>query len=190
MSAGPDAFIVVTGGPGAGKTTLISALAARGFATMPEAGRAVIKAQGAAGGKGLPWADRALFAELMLAADIESHRLAHEREGPVIFDRGIPDIAGYLALCGLPVPERLDRAMRQCRYARKVLLAPPWRAIFGQDAERRQDFDEAQRTCRMVAAAYAGQGYELLELPRVSVEARVAFVIAQLGPAPARGRGE
>jgi len=187
MSACSDAFIVVTGGPGAGKTTLIAALAERGLATMPEAGRAVIKAQSAAGGSGLPWADRALFAELMLAADIESHRVAQGREGPVIFDRGIPDIAGYLGLCGLPMPDRLRRAMGHCRYARKVLLAPPWQAIFGQDAERRQDFDEAERTCRMVAAAYAEQGYDLVELPRASVEARVAFVLEHLGLASHRG---
>lgn len=190
MSAGSDAFIVVTGGPGAGKTTLIAALAERGLPTMPEAGRAVIKAQSAAGGSGLPWADRALFAELMLAADLESHRNAHGRPGPVIFDRGIPDIAGYLALCGLPVPQPLGQAMAQCRYARKVLLAPPWRAIFGQDAERRQDFDEAVRTCRTVAAAYAEQGYELVELPCVSVELRVAFVAEHLGLPPPSGRGE
>src|SRR5690606_24846529 len=40
-----DRFVVVTGGPGSGKTTLMSALAAEGVRTMPEAGRGIIQDQ-------------------------------------------------------------------------------------------------------------------------------------------------
>ena len=36
-----DRLIVITGGPGAGKTILIEALAASGQAVRPEAGRAI-----------------------------------------------------------------------------------------------------------------------------------------------------
>jgi len=36
-----DHFFVVTGGPGAGKTSLITELARRGFHTIPESGRAI-----------------------------------------------------------------------------------------------------------------------------------------------------
>ena len=38
-----DHFFVVTGGPGAGKTSLITELARRGVHTIPESGRAVIR---------------------------------------------------------------------------------------------------------------------------------------------------
>lgn len=38
--ADTDHFIVITGGPGLGKSTLIDALAAQGLRHMPEAGRA------------------------------------------------------------------------------------------------------------------------------------------------------
>ena len=53
-----DRFFVLTGGPGSGKTTLIQALAKRGFATAPEAGRGIIRDQQAIGGAALPWADQ------------------------------------------------------------------------------------------------------------------------------------
>ncbi|WP_321163363.1 MULTISPECIES: AAA family ATPase [unclassified Sphingomonas] len=62
-----SAFHIITGGPGSGKTTLIDALAAEGIRHMPEAGRAIIRDQVAIGGSALPWADRAAFADLMLA---------------------------------------------------------------------------------------------------------------------------
>lgn len=38
-------FFVFTGGPGAGKTSVIEALAAAGLTCMPEAGRQIIRDQ-------------------------------------------------------------------------------------------------------------------------------------------------
>jgi predicted ATPase len=172
---------IITGGPGSGKTTLIAALAARGFATFPEAGRAIIRDQVAIGGTALPWADRNLFAELMLSWELRSHQAGQEEARPVIFDRGVPDVAGYLRLSGLDVPGHVDRAARQVRYGRLVFIAPPWPEIFGQDAERKQDFAEAERTYHAMVEAYRGYGYELCELPRASVAARADFVMARIG---------
>lgn len=180
MADASHRLVVVTGGPGSGKTTLIEALAAAGHAVMPEAGRQVIRAQLAAGGQGLPWADRSLFAELMLAQDLRSHAGALARPGLVFFDRGIPDIAGYLALCGLPITETVERAAQGCRYRRTVFIAPPWPEIFTQDAERKQDPAEAQRTYEAMVATYPRYGYDLLELPRAKVAERVAFVTRHL----------
>lgn len=72
MQDDTDRFFVLTGGPGSGKTTLIEALRAQGFATAPEAGRGIIRDQMAIGGPALPWQDRAFFAELMLSWELRS----------------------------------------------------------------------------------------------------------------------
>ena len=102
----------------------------------------------------------------------------------VFFDRGVPDIAGYLSLCGLPVSQAVERAARECRYRRSVFIAPPWPEIFVGDAERKQDFAEAQRTYEAMLKAYPRFGYALLELPRASIGERVAFMMRHLA-APA-----
>lgn len=176
-----ERFFVVTGGPGAGKSTLLEALAARGYATTEEAGRAIIRDQVAIGGTALPWADRSAFAELMLSWEMRSYRSATAAGGPVFFDRGVPDVAGYLRVCGLEVPPRVSRAMAIFRYAPTVFIAPPWPEIFGQDDERRQDLDEAERTHAAMVATYRAAGYDLVELPRGTVAARVAFVLETIG---------
>lgn len=177
-----DQLVIVTGGPGAGKTALIEALAATGLRTMPEAGRAIIRDQRAIGGSALPWADRAAFAELMLGWELRSHREALAAPGPVVFDRGVPDVIGYLTLCGLPVPAPVRRAAEVFRYRRQVFIAPPWRAIFAQDAERKQDFAEAEATFQALSATYLALGYELVPLPLAPVAERLAFVRARLSP--------
>lgn len=172
--------IVLTGGPGSGKTTLLEALAAAGHATSPEAGRAIIRRQQAIDGEALPWKDRTLFAELMLDRELEAHARTEGADGPVFFDRGVPDVVGYLTLCGLPVPAHMERAAQDIRYDRRVFIAPVWPEIFGQDAERKQDLDEARRPFDAMAETYSRFGYELIELPKAPVAERLAFVLKSL----------
>lgn len=172
-----DNLIVITGGPGAGKTTLISALAARGFATAPEVGRAIIRHQQAIGGSALPWANAEIFAELMLSWDMRSYEELSAAAKLVFFDRGIPDVIGYLTLIGRPVPMHLRTAAEQCRYRGQVFICPPWREIFTNDRERRQDFGEAERTFDAISQTYATLGYDLIKIPKTGIEQRVAFVL-------------
>jgi len=180
LTRNSERFFVITGGPGAGKTTLIHALAEAGYATTIEAGRAIIQEQAASGGQALPWTDPLLFAELMLSWDVRSYRMAEQFEGPVFFDRGVLDVLGYLRLVGKPMPTHMERAAREFRYNQRVFVAPPWKEIFGQDNERKQDFAEAVKTYEAMSI-YTEFGYELIELPRVSVEDRVRFVLNATG---------
>lgn len=175
-----DHMFVMTGGPGSGKSTLIDGLRDMGFASMPEAGRAIIRDQVQIGGTALPWANRAMFAELMLGWELRSWHEASALEKPVLMDRGVPDVIGYLTLCGLRVPTHVEAAAKTYRYNRMVFIAPYWEAIFRQDAERKQDQEEAEATGRVMTDTYARFGYQLVELPKVSVEERVAFVVDHL----------
>jgi predicted ATPase len=179
-----DRFFVITGGPGSGKSTLIDALAAEGVRHMPEAGRAIIQDQVEIGGTALPWSDRLAFADLMLSWEMRSYREAQALPGPVIFDRGVPDVVGYLRLCGLPVPAHIERAATDLRYHQRVLLAPPWRAIFTRDAERKQSWAEAEATYAAMVDVYSGLGYTLVSLPLASVRARAQFVREIMGQPP------
>ncbi len=145
---------------------------------MPEAGRTIIQDQVKIGGIALPWNDRGAFATLMLAWELRAYR---EGVGaPIIFDRGIPDVIGYLRLCGLPVPAPALRAAELRRYLKRVFIAPPWPAIFEQDTERKQTLAKAEATYHSMADTYSGLGYELVPLPLVPVAERVKFVREQI----------
>jgi len=175
-----DHIVVVTGGPGSGKSSVVEAMARRGFRTMPEAGRAIIQDQVTIGGSALPWVDRTMFAELMLGWELRSYREALGSDAPVIMDRGIPDVVGYFTLCDLPVPPHVEVAAKLYPYDKRVFLAPFWDAIFTQDAERKQDRQEAEATGKVMAATYTRLGYQVVELPLVGVEERADFIAYNL----------
>ena len=175
-----DRFFIITGGPGSGKSTLIDSLIAEGLHAMPESGRAIIQEQVASGGNALPWADCVAFAKRMFDQDVRSWRAAHQMQGPVLFDRGIPDVVGYLNLVGLQVPAYIEHAARTLRYASRVFVAPHWPAIYVQDRERKQSIEEAEATCRTVTDVYVRLGYEIIPLPLAPVADRAAFVRAAL----------
>lgn len=181
MTAHSNRFFVLTGGPGSGKSTLLAGLCAAGYSGSIEAGRGIIQDQVAIGGAALPWNDPALFSETMLSWEMRSYHIAEAEPGITFFDRGVPDIVGYLRLCALPVPEHMARAAETFRYNRRVFIFPPWPEIFAQDSERKQSLDEAKRTFHAVAGAYADCGYDLVEVPRLPAEERVRFVTAAAG---------
>lgn len=161
---------VLTGGPGAGKTSVVDALAALGYATTREAGRALIR-------EGVPSGDQAAFSEHVLARELESYAWARSLGTTVFCDRGLPDVAGNYLRLDLPVPPDVRAAVDECRYASPVFVAPPWREIYVHDAERTHSWETAVATYEAMVRAYTEAGYDLVELPRVTVEERVAFVL-------------
>jgi predicted ATPase len=176
-------YFILSGGPGSGKTTIIDRLAARGFATVGESGRAILRDQAEIGGNAVHGGDAAAFGELMLQRGIVDFRSMARRDEPVFFDRGIAELTGYWRLVGLAVPEHVREAARQYRSNRVVFLAPPWREIYRQDSERRQDWDEAVRTFDLVRDAYGEAGYTTVEIPQDTVARRVGFIVAKVDEA-------
>lgn len=173
-------FHIFTGGPSAGKTSVIEALRARGHLCVDEVGRQIIQEQMAIGGNAHHGGDRRKYSELMLSRSIFTFQAVHERVRPVFFDRGIPDLVGYCSLIGVETSAHFLKAAALFRSNKKVFIFPPWPEIYGQDSERKQDFAEAHETWWVMAETYPQLGYELIEVPRAGISERVDFVLARI----------
>ncbi len=66
------------------------------------------------------------------------------------------------------------------QYFPKVFVLPPWKAIYVNDAERDHTFDHAESVNRIAQEWYRRRGYQVLEVPMVSVVERCTFVIRAL----------
>ena len=171
-------FVVISGCSGGGKSTLLEELARRGYATVEEPGRRIVREELASGGAALPWVDAIAFlrrAEQMALADLEA---ASGRGDWVFFDRGLIDAASALEhMTGEPALARVEAARR---YHRNVFLVPPWPEIYETDAERRHDLKAALPEYDRLLRVYPALGYEVTVLPKDTVSARADHVLSTL----------
>jgi len=173
-------LVIFTGAPGAGKTTVLEQLRARGHAVMPEGARQLIRERSEKGLSPRPPAED--FARAILQRDIESYSVAVGREAPLtFFDRAIPDALAMLEEAGQLVDEEREATLARYPYHGQVFLFPPWEAIYEQDAERDQSFADATRVSDLLEAWYRRCGYEVARMPEGSVNARCEFVLQTLG---------
>jgi predicted ATPase len=166
---------VLTGGPGSGKSTLLEAMRAKDLCIFPEAARAILQSPN---GMAMRAESPMEFAMAMLDADLAAWHAADS--GLSLYDRGFPDIAGFLELEGLPIPASLERICYENRYNGPIFRASPWFEIYATDAERTQDWNQAVASDEAVTSAWQRYGYPLIDLPQVSVTQRADFVVRQI----------
>jgi len=174
-----DLFVVISGCQGGGKSTLLTELGRRGYMTVEEPGRRIVKEELLGNGLALPWVNEAAFARRAITLALADRAKAIGHGGWVFFDRGLIDAAAALQhLTGEPV---LSTAGQEHRYHHRVFLAPPWPEIYVTDAERRHSLDAAVAEYQRLLDVYLSLGYETAILPKVSVPERADFVLNTLG---------
>ena len=166
---------VITGGPGAGKTTILNALAERGYLYAAESARAIIRERLAKGLSPRPPLEQ--FGNAILHRDIARYRGTRVTDHPVFFDRGIVDALYVLDQQHAISPGKASEYVRSFPYNKVVLLIPPWEEIYRTDSERDQTFSESVQVCEGLRKWYARWDYETIEVPRTAIDQRVNFIL-------------
>lgn len=169
-------WMVITGPPSSGKTTLINELARMGHTICPEVARDLIQYTRSNGMQKycFPRNSEALQRIILAVTLRREHLLNIEQE--IFFDRGTPDsIAYYLFHHFKPVS-----AIRACRFRRylKVFFCEGLPVV--RDGLRLENDIIAQELGRLIKQAYENLGYELVILPPVSVGKRLQLIINEL----------
>jgi len=179
--------IVITGGPGTGKTSIVTQLEDRGFHCFHEIIRSMTldakKEDRPEAFVTNPLAfvsDPYVFNQNLLEGRIVQYEKAAHIKAPLVFyDRGIPDILGYMDYFEQAYEAHFVAACSENRYD-KVVLLPPWEDIYVSDNERMESFEEAMDIHDRLKAIYVRFGYKPLAVPMGPVEERVSFILNEL----------
>ena len=179
MTKEPENYrFVITGGPGTGKTSLIMQLSRLGYKTFGENARKILGSSGCQAPIHSNQPDKQFFKRIL------ETRLTQYEMAPAgkisFYDRGIPDSLGFFKYMGIDPPGALVQAINRKPYNKNIFILPPWEEIYSQDYIRKESFIESCKIHLLLSETYRTLGYELIEVPRMSLEKRSDFVLLQI----------
>lgn len=169
--------IVITGGPGFGKSSVIKELEKRGYFVFHEVSREIMEEQKKSNGDIVPWKNHHAFNEAVFKGRLEQYHAATKNNRIYFFDRGLPDSLAYLQADEKSVPNDYLEEVKTCSYYHKVFVTPIWTEIYQTDQQRWENIDYANKVHEEIVHFYSILNYEIINLPKESVEKRADFII-------------
>ncbi len=172
--------IVIIGGPGTGKSTVLNELISRGFHCKPEISREVTIMAQKKGIDQLFLTDPLLFSKLLLEGREQQYLEADNSNDKIVFfDRGIPDAHAYMNYSNTEYPSYFIEKSTTYKY-QKVFMLPPWKEIFVSDNERYESFEIAVEINHHLKKTYQEIGYDIITVPFGTVKERTDFILDSL----------
>ncbi len=169
--------IVITGGPGTGKTSIINELKARNHVCLDEISREVTLKAREDGIEQLFLTQPLLFSELLLKGREKQFQEAANAHTEIVFlDRGLPDVLAYMDYIGDSYPNSFVDSCKTNQYD-MVFILEPWQEIFTSDSERYENFDQAVKIHHHLLNTYERFSYKLWDVPFAKVEERADFIL-------------
>jgi predicted ATPase len=170
-------WVIFTGAPSSGKTSVVSELHRRGYKTHFEIARALIEERMQTGMTLL----QARGDVMEFQKEILRRKLDFMQGLPpddlVFLDRGCGDSITYFRLAGLDLAPAIAAA--ELYVPRAVFLFA--RLPLETDAVRIEDEDTAARMAHDHAADYAALGHSVIHVPIMPVDDRIRFILDHLG---------
>ena len=169
--------IVITGGPGTGKSAIISELLGRGHNCMLEISRQITRDARLNGTDQLFLTNPLLFSELLLEGRIKQYIQANNLDSELVFmDRGIPDVLAYMDYIGDTYPKEFIDTCKNHVYDHVFILSP-WQEIYTSDNERYENFEQAVKIHHHLLNTYEKYEYNLIDVPFERVEKRTDHIL-------------
>ena len=171
--------IVITGGGGSGKSSLIEHFISQKICAIREAAREQIRVSLEQKSSALPWEDVVAFSKNVQAQMLLDYS-KYPESNFCFYDRCLLDVLAYLRMDDKDAYPGLMEDIEKHKYFPVVFILPPWKEIFRNDTERMEDFEETVRAYEVIRETYSLQGYQVVEIPKGSIEQRAQFIFVEL----------
>ena len=175
--------IVITGGPGSGKTEIINSLSKKNFYCFKEVSREIIRPEQLKGIENY-FSDKPIeFSKRLIKKRkeqyIESSNLSLSKRKPVIFfDRGLHDIFAYLNYIKKSY-NNIKFKLEDYSYDMAFIL-PPWKEIYKTDSERKETYEQSIQIHKHIRSIYIKYKIQLFEIKPNTIENRVSEILKYL----------
>jgi len=173
--------VVVSGGPCAGKTSLVNLLGAKGFSTTPETARQLIADQQKTPDPIIPWTKPQEFQDLLGKINIEKEKSLPE-DGVLIMDRCAVDIIGFCNFLKTEKPENWKEFFDNQKY--DLIIIPEMLHKYKEDPQREYKKQESHDIHQAIKDLYTELGYSFLELPIAPIKKRAELVLEAIKKLP------
>lgn len=167
--------ILITGGPGAGKTTLINELQVRNFNCEHEIVRS-LTLEGKKNGSDQAFLENPLkFTKTLLDLRLNQFNKIQKRE-ITFYDRGVHDTLAYLNYIKIEIDDNFIKECEKIKYD-LVFVLPPWKEIYQQDNCRYEKFEESIKIYEEVNKIYNFFKMDTIILGKKSINNRINEIL-------------
>lgn len=168
--------IVISGGPGGGKTTIINSLKNLGYFCYDEISRDLIEKSKKNGDQNLFIKNPLKFSKILWEKREEQHRnsIIQKKYDIVFFDRSLLDITSYLEFIGKR-NLNLEKKIINFNYD-VVFLIKPIKKFYRKDFSRYEDFNESLKIHDVLKKNYQ-KHFKTINVPFKKLSKRLNFII-------------
>ena len=168
--------IVISGGPGGGKTTIINALKQLGYFCYDEISRDLIEKGIKSGKQNLFVEDPIKFSDTLWKKREEQYKnsIIQKKYDKVFFDRSLIDITSYLEFIGKR-NINLEKKLINFNYD-VVFLVKPNKKNYTKDSIRYEDYNESIKIHNILKKNYRIQ-FKTINVPYRKLSKRLNFII-------------
>ena len=168
--------IVITGGPGGGKTTIINSLKGMGYYCYDEISRELILKFKKKYNKNIFFENPLEFSNILWEKREEQYKnsMTQKEYDKVFFDRGLLDVTSYLEFIGKR-NLNLERKVINFMYD-IIFLVKPTKKFYKKDFSRYEDFSQSIKIHNILERNYKNH-FKTINVPFEKLKDRLNFIV-------------
>ena len=167
--------VVISGGPGGGKTTIINSLKNLGFFCYDEISRELIEGLKGNGEQNILMKNPIAFSNILWKKREEQYRnsIIQENYKKVFFDRSLLDVTSYLEFIGKR-NLKFEKKLMSFNYD-IVFLVKPIKKFYKKDYSRYEDFNQSIKIHDILEKNYKNH-FQTVNVPFEKLSERINFI--------------
>lgn len=174
--------VVLDGGPGTGKTSIIKELKKKGYNVAPEAARIIFHRKKYRNDPHFTRTDIRHIQQEIWDLSIKEYRsaLKEHKNHVLFFDRGVFSGLSYMILGKLAIPKKMLEQGKLVIYDYVFIIHPLPKKLYQNDKVRREDYAQSIKIHKQIIKSYKLAGYKPIVVPFESIKKRTDFILNRI----------